>query len=110
MVKSAVGRLVRDRQEALELLERWEDSGERMSDGCTGRGINWYSLNAYRGRGVRSARAEPQFVELTVAVPPVQVAAPMARYVVRVGELEVEVDDHFRGDTLGRLLEVVGAC
>ena len=111
MARSARGRMVRDRQEAAELLARWEDTGERMSDWCGARGINWYSLNAYRGRGgVLPAHEEPQFVELTVAVPPVQQTTLTARYLVRVGQIEVELDDHFRGDTLGRLLKVVAAC
>ena len=33
-----------------------------MSDWCTARNINWYSLNAYRGRGVvPTGQEEPQF-------------------------------------------------
>lgn len=111
MAKSVIGRMVRDRQEAAELLAQWEDAGERMSDWCGARGINWYSLNAYRGRGgVLPAHDEPKFVELTVAVPPVCQTVSTARYLVRVGDIEVELDDHFRGETLGRLLKVVAAC
>ena len=108
MSKSATGRKVRDRTEAAQLLGEWEASGKRMSDWCSSRGINWYSLNAYLGRGVTPADSEPQFVELTVATPPV--VAPAARYQVRIDGIEVEVDDHFNEDTLVRLLGVLVAC
>ena len=109
MSKSARGRMVRDRAEAAELLAELEASGERMSDWCTARGINWYSLNAYLGRGVVPARQEPEFVELTVASPP-PTAVAAARYQVRVDGIEIEVDDQFREDTLVRLLGVLAAC
>jgi hypothetical protein len=33
-----------------------------------------------------------------------------SRYVIRCGQLAVEVDEHFDETTLGRLLKVVSAC
>ena len=51
---AVVGRKVRDRQEAAELLSEWKQCGERFSDWCEGRGINWYSLNAYRSRWLQT--------------------------------------------------------
>lgn len=108
MSKSATGRNVRDRSEAAELLAGWESSDERMSDWCSARGINWYSLNAYLGRGVVPACTEVEFVELTVAPPPAMQA--VGRYRILVGDIDVEVDDYFREDTLVRLLRVVAAC
>jgi hypothetical protein len=100
--------MVRDRAEAADLLGEWQASGARMSDWCRARGLNWYSLNAYRGRGVVPVDPEPQFVELTLATPPVMTAP--GRYHVRLDGIEVEVDDNFREDTLVRLLGVLAAC
>jgi hypothetical protein len=77
-----------------------------MSDWCGARGINWYSLNAYGGRGVEAPTA---FVEL--AVGPVPEAAAEARYRICLGDdIGIEVDDHFRDDTLRRLIGVVASC
>jgi len=53
-------------------------------------------------------------VRVVEVVPAVRVApspgAETARYRVVVGQLTVEVDDHFREDTLARLLDVVRSC
>lgn len=105
--KSSLGRLVRDRKEAAALLGEWKGSGERMSDWCAVRGINWYSLNAHGGRGC--VQPTPQFVELTVAEPVVQVPAA-GRYRLHVGDITLEVDHHFQDDAVRRLLQVVAAC
>ena len=103
------GRKVAGREEAALILAEWEQSGERMSDWCRRRGINWYSLNAYRGRGVE---AQARFVELAVGPVCVPEGAPgEARYRICLGEdIGIEVDDHFRDDTLRRLIGVVASC
>lgn len=101
------GRKVADRAEAARLLGEWEVSGERMSDWCTARGINWYSLNAHRGRCVP---AHAEFVELAVATPVVD-PRPEALYrICLYDDIDIEVDDHFREDTLRRLIAVVSSC
>lgn len=108
MSKPSAGRKVRDRAEAAELLAAWESSDERISDWCAARGINWYSLNAYLGRRAVPSSTEVEFVELAVARPAATEAA--GHYRIVVGDIDVEVDDHFREDTLFRLLQVVAAC
>ena len=105
MSKSAPMRMVRDRAEAMELLREWEPSGERMSDWCGRRGINWYSLNAHHGR---VAIAVPEFVELTVSEP--AVPAAMARYRLCVGDFTLEVEDDFCDDSVRRLLHLAATC
>ena len=93
------------------MLAEWEESGERLSDWCIARGINWYSLNAHQGRGVRQQAA---FVELAVgpvSVPEAVAATAEARYRLYLGDdIGIEVDDHFRDDTLRRLIGVVASC
>ncbi len=102
----AKGRKVR-RSEAAELLGEWQSSGEQMSLWCGERGINWYSLCAYKGwLGARSG-PEVAFAEVVVASPKPE---PRGRYRVEVGDIVVEVDDHFRTDTLRRLVQAIATC
>jgi len=108
MAKSPRGRMVRSQAEAFELLAEFEASGERISDWCAARSINWYSLNAYQSRRAIAGTRESEFVELTVATS--SVPAETARYQVRVCGVEIEVDDQFREDTLVRLLGVLATC
>jgi hypothetical protein len=101
------GRKVRE-DEAESLLQAWSASGERMSAWCASRGLNWYSLSAFKGwRGVRTD--PPAFAELVVATP-VPFEAGAARYRVEVGPVTVEVGDDFREETLRRLLHAVRSC
>jgi hypothetical protein len=100
-------RKVRDQSDAAELLEALDASGQSLPDFCMARGLDGRSLNCWRhnlqrdeapgSRGIR-------LVELTAARPTAAV------YRVVVDRFEVEVDDHFRDDTLARLLAVVAAC
>ena len=79
------------RDEAGDLLEAWERSGERMSDWCSARGLNWYSLNAFKGRW-SPRTAEIAFAEVVTT----SATVPMpAVYRVLVGELAIEVEDDF---------------
>lgn len=108
MPKSGVGRKVVDASEAAELLAEWADSGEAMSTWCGRRGINWYSLSAFKGwPGRRGA----DFVEVEVQPAPL-VARPRApsRYRVHLGCRVVEVDQDFDDEVLRRLVRVVEAC
>jgi len=108
----AKGRKVRA-DEAVELLERWERSGEPMSRWCAERGLNWYSLSAYKGwlctRWGSDPPAEVAFAEVVVDAPVVAQPPRTGRYCVELGEIVVEVRDDFQEDTLRRLLRVV-AC
>lgn len=101
----AQGRLVQ-RDEVEELLAAWERSGERMSDWCAARGLNWYSLNAFRGRW---SAPRPAFAEV-VTTTTVRAATVPAAYRVLVGELAIEVEDDFLEDTLVRLVRAVARC
>jgi hypothetical protein len=83
-------------------LAEWERSEDPVSSRCRESGINWRSLVAYKGVPTEEAR----FVEVPVAP-----AAPVGRYRIELGSgVTIEVDDHFRSATLGRLLEVLEPC
>jgi hypothetical protein len=111
------GRKVRDGEEARMLLGSWAASGQRMSDWCGERGINWYSLSAFRGWHDRHGSAEAVtttsadgLVEVvtTEAAKPAQRASSVFR--VLVGDYTVEVGNDFDDDGLRRLLRLVSSC
>jgi len=101
----ARGRKVR-RSEAAELLREWQCSGEQMSRWCEERGINWYSLCAYKG-WLMTRDPEVEFAEVVLAS---AAPEPLGRYRVELGDMVVEVDDHFRAETLRRLVQAVATC
>ena len=69
-----------------------------------GRSLNAWRVNLERGAAAR----KPRLVELLPAAALTARTAP--QYLVRCGELTVEVDGSFDEATLGRLLRVVLAC
>ena len=107
-------RKVRDHNDAAELLDALEASGQSLSDFCRERGLDGRSLNCWRTnlqRDVAPAASGLRLVELAAAPsPPAAPHSQPAVYRVVLDGCEVEVDDHFREDTLARLLAVVGAC
>ena len=105
MPRPAEGRKVRDAREARELLAAWSKSGVAISAWCEERGINWYSLSAYKGW---PGRRREVFVEVETA----EAEAPpsSSRYRVVLGARIVEVGDDFDDDVLGRLVRVIEAC
>ena len=115
MAKKSTGRRITDKAEAATLIGAWQSSGERMSEWCGKRGINWYSMNAHWGSG--GVRPTPAFVELAVrqtdmvAPPVLPEPAIDGLYRLCLGcDLAVEVNDHFRDDTLRRLIRVATSC
>ena len=97
-------------EEAAALLREWERSGQPMSSWCARRGLNWYSLCAFKGWGVRAGGVS--FAEVVVAP---EREAPTAgsteaRYRIEVGAVTIEVGDDFRADTLQRLVQAVATC
>lgn len=112
-------RKVRDEVDARALLGKVVASGRPLAQWARAHGIDGRSLNLWRvnlarraSQSVRAVRptravgpATPRFVEL-VARP----APSVARYVVIVGDVRVELDDAFREETLARLVATLRAC
>ncbi|MEN0067226.1 MAG: hypothetical protein AAGA48_34160 [Myxococcota bacterium] len=104
-----------NRAEVPRLLAEWERSGESMSEWCEARGLNGYSLNAYKGRWRQTT---PEFAEVFIAddaalhegLPHRDAGRRGGRYRVEVEGLVFEVDDDFRADTLQRLLHTLLAA
>ena len=78
------------------------------------RGLNWYSLSAYKGWLATRWDAEPggeeSFAEVVVNERGDTFVPIGGRYLVELGGVVVEVDDHFQDNTLRRLLRVVASC
>lgn len=103
-----VRRKVRDEAEAVALIEEAHRRGVKPSDVALERGISGRSVQGWRlVLSKRESRRSSAFLELV----PLTVAAATARsYRVWVGELAVEVDDHFDEGTLHRLVSVLRGC
>ena len=101
------GRKVANAREASELLEAWARSGERLSSWCSQRGINWYSLSAYKGW---SGEPCDGFVEVETTALVRRTAPSSSRYRVVLGDRTVEVGADFDDDVLGRLVRVLESC
>lgn len=102
----ATARKIRDAEEARRCLDEVADSQLERAEWARRNGVNARSLNAWRLILARAERQVPtRWVELVAAQP-----SPTARYVVRVGDLAVEVGDDFQDHTLRRLLAVVASC
>ena len=90
-----------------------EASGQSLRDFCRERALDGRSLNCWRANLQRDAAPTASTLRLVeLAAGPSQPAAHWQPAVYRVilDGCEVEVDDHFREDTLARLLAVLGAC
>lgn len=105
----ARGRKVRP-DEAAKLLGEWEASGEPMSTWCGRRGLNRYSLSAFKGWGIRDELSFVEVVEVQQNAVVETVAVNHARYRIAIGGATIEVGDDFRSETLQRLVRAVAAC
>lgn len=80
------------------------------AEGVDGRSLHAWSMNlgliARRRRKHSSRKSQVRLVELVRA----PVVAADSRYVVRVGDRAIEVDDGFDESTLRRLLCVLSPC
>lgn len=102
------GRRIRDEAEARASLAAAERSGLVRKEWARREGVDARSLNAWRMNLARRQRAV-RLVELLPTVETVEVERS-ARYLVRRGDVEVEVGDDFKDATLRRLLEVIATC
>jgi hypothetical protein len=102
-----MARKIRDRRDALACLEAMDESAMGLTPWAHAHGVDARSLNCWR-LNLGWASGSGRVVEL---VPDLATAfRRTARYTVRVDGVEIDVDDHFREETLVRLLEVVAGC
>jgi len=101
-----MGRKITGEQEARTYLRAARAAGQTPGEWAREHGIDGRSLNMWR---VNLQRSEPSAVRLVELVPSPPAAAE-ARYLVRVGEVVVELGDDFQEQTLVRLLRVLRSC
>lgn len=112
-------RKIRDEAEARACIAKVGESGLSSAAWARSVGIDARSLHAWTvnlARGDRGARAptrpvrrqrRPKLVEL---VPRGSVPVQPQSYVVRIGNLAVEVGGHFDATVLRRLIEALRSC
>lgn len=100
-------RKVRDEAEARSAMAAVAASGLPRPVWARRHGISPRSLNAWRLNLARRPATPPplRLVEITPFAGP---AAPT--YTLRIGDLQLELADDFREDTLRRLLGVLRSC
>ena len=98
-------RKIRNEADARQCLAAVEASGLERIHWARREGIDGRSLRAWQKKLSRSIMMDqrPRMVELMMPLQP-------ARYVVRCGQMEVEIDNGFESETLLRLLRVISAC
>jgi hypothetical protein len=106
------GRKIFNEQDARRCLAAAKATRGSAADWARAHGIDGRSLNAWRvnlsRRGVPRVRAlAPRLVELVPATPPV---SSSARYVLRVGAVELEVGDNFNEQSVRRLVGLLKSC
>lgn len=104
-------RKVRDAQDARACLRAVAASGSSRAAWARDHGVDARSLNAWRLNLERSQQPPvPTELHLVELVPTERLVQAPAVYVVRCGDLAVEVDDRFDDDVLRRLIAVVASC
>lgn len=107
------GRKVFNEQDARRCLSavkasRCELGAWAREHGVDGRSLNLWRVNLER-RGVLRVRAmAPKVVELVVAAS--DVVGPRAPFVLRIGGVELEVNERFDEASLRRLVGVLKSC
>jgi hypothetical protein len=103
-------RKIVDERDARACLVAVARSGLTLRSWAQRHGVDGRSLHAWQvnlsGRAAITRRAPAKLVELV----PVSPVVSTRRYLVRVGDASIEVDDDFDAATLRRILEVLRAC
>ena len=111
-------RKIRDERDARRCLASVKAAGISRSEWARRNGVDGRSLYAWarnlgrsdkaRGRGTKAAGRRQRQRGLVELIP--EASHPGSRYVIRCGEMSVEVDEHFDEATVTRLLRVIAAC
>ncbi len=106
-------RKIEDERDARACLKAARAAGMSAGEwarehGIDGRSLNCWRVNLSNGWATkRAASAKPHLVEL---VPTTAAHHIEARYVVRLGEITLELDDDFQEESLVRIVRALRAC
>ncbi len=104
-------RKIDDEREARAFLKAAKRAGVPLKTWARTHGIDGRSLNAWRinlGRAGSGARI-PASLRLVELVPAPE-ARSGGRYVVRVADASIELDEDFRDETLVRIVRTLRSC
>lgn len=104
-------RKIRDERDARRCLAAVKESGLTRAEWARKHGIDGRSLYAWARnleRGDKKTGRQQKHKGLVELIPDAEPAT--SRYVIRRGQLALEVDEHFDEATLARLLRVIAAC
>lgn len=105
------GRKIRDEDDARACLEAAARAGVSRRDWARAHGVDGRSLHCwYLSLRGPKGRLRPQPVRLVELVPEVQSEGGGGGFLVRTGDVEIELGADFDEAALGRLLRVVRAC
>jgi len=105
-------RKIEDEREARRCLKAAKAAGLSVAawareHGIDGRSLNALRINVSRSRSTdRLAVVAPRLIELV----PTTTTRTEARYVVRVGDIAIELSDDFRDASLVRLVRALRSC
>jgi hypothetical protein len=103
-------RKIEDEREARRCLKAAKAAGLSAGEWARARGIDGRSLNAWR-INLSRPMSEPEVQPLRlVELVPTAIERSDSRYVVRVGELAIEVHTDFDDATLVRLVRALRSC
>ena len=110
-------RKIQDENDARECISKMQKSGLALAQWARSAGIDGRSLHAWNVNFARGGSGSPHKTRQALAVRRVKLvelvpmaASRSARYVVRVGQLAVEVDAQFDSVTLRQLIAVLRSC
>ena len=103
-------RKIRDERDARRCLAAAKESGLTRAawarqHGVDGRSLYAWARNLERKDTTTGSRSQRGMVELVPGAEPAG-----SRYVIRCGQLALEVDEDFNEATVARLLKVITAC
>jgi hypothetical protein len=101
VVMNHARRRVTDAEEAQTLLDAWQDSGMAFRAFCAAHRVDGRSLRSW------CPKEAAQSVRLVELMPMTAPAPTKATYRLTVGDVVLELDDHFQEETLARLLSVL---
>lgn len=106
------GRKIRDEDDARACLEAAARAGVSRRNWARAHGVDGRSLHCWylSLRGPNGRLKPPVPVRMVELVPEVQSEGGGCSFLVRTGDIEIELDADFDEAALGRLLRVVRAC
>ena len=104
------GRKIRDEADARRCLRGVAVAGGDAVGWSRAHGVDARSLRAWRMNLDRRGTGRSQALQVVELVTVTPAQAAVARYVLTIGDVAVEFDDAFSGETLARVVRALRTC